>query len=404
MRHWPLSVRELHAKHHRLPLPLPPVGDWCISADEALSLCDDTLFAISTCDYEAGLAGVKKVELLVRSGGCDHEFSVHLCPLLFASFESVGETELHDHVAAIIHALVFSQSFPAENLPKLVAIIDDQFHNESWTAIPTLIECITAFPDCRELILVALGPSALERIECPVGSAILKLFMFLIEEPLNFDLLSQFAITVFNCGMIAGRRLELFLLILSHRPECLSAFDVQTVTDFLISISDHTDTRLFLIALSSVIEGQRTLDGLDIRAILDLRTIDPAGAYFCAARVIEADPTLASFCGRELGFVETPSDFIAKRECVRCLTAIVLGLSADDRPTFATDAIVELMIDVFESGDAGDDGFKKTRTALSMLAEDGKISPEAFERICAADEWSGWDSFRNVARVRNWDD
>jgi hypothetical protein len=387
-----------------LPFPFPssppiishhkffPIPSSQLPFDDILSLSEDTFLALRTCDYESVLLNLTKLSLLIPDHGFDSTLSLNLSELSISCFESPDETLLHDQASGLLYLLSSSGSFPSDKFHDFLILVNDYLlQGPSSYAILTLLDCIFFFPEDRQFFFSGLSNSAIQLLDSDdtafsVKNRIVNLFKFFLEKPLEFDILINFSITIFNSGSIAGHRLHLFLVVLAQRPESLEAFDCQEIAGFLMEMIGIADSHLLLLALSVLISRPETIPMIDFKVVLSLVSSDPSGVCHCMTRAIDVEPDLAEFCLQEGLFDILPLSFLEKREYVRCLCGVILKFTIADVGLVSCQWI-ELMVEVFESVDQDEEIFEKDGIALAMLVEWGCVEEEMLTRISSVDGW-----------------
>jgi hypothetical protein len=221
-----------------------------------------------------------------------------------------------------------------------------------------------------------MGMRVLDGEACEMRKAVFCLFRFLTEEEMRFSVLEGFVKALFNDGRIGEGRAAVLMVVLAQRPEALDALDCREVAGFLMGQIGKADPALILMALPVVIARWEGIEAIDFRAILALREEAPAAAYHCIARGIEYGGDLVGVCLEERVFDWAPVEFVEKREYVRCLAAIVLGLPSVDIGSLVTSRHLELMTEVLEAVDPADAAFESVGMAMSKLVECGYLSEE----------------------------
>jgi hypothetical protein len=154
--------------------------------------------------------------------------------------------------------------------------------------------------------------------------------------------------------------------------------------DFLLASLDAANPALALLALSAAFANPAAVLSADFGPIFSLLAVPcaSAAAYHCVARAIDSVPGIAGLVDREgifAGF-SPPEEFLAKRECVGCLSAVIVAL-----PGFAvTGDWIGLIAEMMEAVDFSDPLFERMRMAKAVLEHRGCLDSEFMDRMRSA--------------------
>jgi hypothetical protein len=320
--------------------------------------------ALCTCEYESVIADFESIsEVLLSPVSLDTPEIESLFRIAGIALSDDSPDFLHPHAISlllrVLERFAIPESFLVDFLKRVAEILPGSYSVQFYISVVNCLSLIllshsanlTLIVDCLDLgfFFDRLDDS---EVSLSLRQALNNFFGCAIQSPV---IPPDLALLAFNSGSIGPERLSIFLWLVTRHPEVLSSFELADLAAFLFEHISDNNMHPVLLVLGLIF--QRSFVPVDISLLFEFfQNDDPrvvAAAYFAVAAFVEggAEQAGMSLDAGILDRIELPDGFLGKRECGKCIAALMLNSSVTNLGEFMREEWINLLIDLNDAED-----------------------------------------------------